>query len=119
MTQTRIFAMGFISIQKSRNAGLRGGYLILNAYGRPLEFHYSSEVVLSEMQRSLFGTTEKDNLYSELIAKSLTQRQKTPPRVILVDSEPLVISAVTGQGLNQLIGAIVKALEEARGRAIL
>jgi GTP-binding protein len=37
----------------------------------------------------------------------------------LAGSVPLVISAVTGQGLNQLSGAIVKALDEVRGRATI
>lgn len=35
----------------------------------------------------------------------------------LMDAEPLVISAVTGQGLNHLTGAIVRALDGVRGRA--
>jgi GTP-binding protein len=35
----------------------------------------------------------------------------------ILGAEPLVISAVTGQGLNQLTRAVVTALDEVRGRA--
>jgi hypothetical protein len=90
--------LGFMTVAKS--SGLRGGYLLTSDYGRPLEFHYTSEVRLTGPQVLLHGPDLEEYLYAESIGKPMTDRQTRPPKIILVNEVKLL-------GLRRLIPAPV------------
>lgn len=90
--------LGFMTV--ARKPALRGGYLLTSDYGRPLEFHYTSEVRVTGPQRLLHGPDLEEYLYSETIAKPMTDRQTKPPKIILVNEVKML-------GLRRLIPAPV------------
>ena len=50
-------ALGFLTVVENAELGLLGGYLLLNAAGRPLEFHCTAPVKPSRTQEILYGPT--------------------------------------------------------------
>lgn len=84
--------LGFLTVCPSTpgDGGLRGGYLLTNEYGRPLEFHFTSELRLTRQQILLHGARAETYLHAEVLAKPLTDKQGTPPRVVLVGTESLL-----------------------------
>jgi hypothetical protein len=88
-TGTKPLVLGFMSVRASAG-GPRGGYLLTTEYGRPIEFHYTSEVVVTPQQRILYGPGYERFLYGELIGKALTERQGAAPRLIVVDRPELL-----------------------------
>src|SRR6266404_1210747 len=50
-------AVGFLTVVSSEPHGLVGGYLVLNALGRPLEFHCTAPVKPNRAQEILYGAT--------------------------------------------------------------
>lgn len=82
--------LGFMTVRKTVGDGYRGGYLLTNEYGRPIEFHYTSEVRFDRQQQLLHGTGFESYLYVDLVGKPMTDRQSTAPRIILVDHSKLL-----------------------------
>lgn len=82
--------LGFMTVIRTERGALRGGYLLTSDYGRPIEFHYTSEVRLSGIQRFLHGADSDDYLYAESIGKPMTDRQTKPPKIIIVDCVQLL-----------------------------
>lgn len=78
-------AFGFLTIVDQPDLGLVGGYLVLNAGGRPLEFHCTAPVKPNRAQEILYGTTLKPYLYGEQIGHALVSRAKTPALVLFTD----------------------------------
>ena len=78
--------LGFLAIRKTPSEGVRGGYLITTEYGRPVEFHYTTELKLAGPQRLLFGGAAPEYLHVELIAVPLTDKQTVAPQILFVDS---------------------------------
>jgi hypothetical protein len=76
---------GFLTVRPTANDGFRGGYLLTTEYGRPVEFHYTSEVRLRGPQRILFGARIDEFLEVDLLALPLTERQTMAPSVVVVD----------------------------------
>lgn len=83
-----ITALGFLTILDSGDKGYVGGYLVLNAAGRPLEFHCTSPVKPNRAQEILYGPTLLPYLHGEQIAPALIAKAKTPPRLVCTDLEP-------------------------------
>jgi hypothetical protein len=79
--------VGFLWIEESAEIGYCGGYLILNALGRPLEFHCAAPVLPTRGQRILFGESLQPYLLNEAIGPALLERSSTPPDALLV-AEP-------------------------------
>lgn len=77
--------LGFCTVRVHAEHGYFGGYLILNAHGRPLEFHCTLPVKPSRAQEILYGTTLADFVCGEQIAKALTSKAKLSPQIILTD----------------------------------
>ena len=65
--------LGFLSLAQDA-AGHSGGYLVTNAWGRPLEFRLSSAVQPTKVQQILYGPTLADYLQCELIGKTLVEK---------------------------------------------
>ena len=67
---------------------LVGGYLVLNATGRPLEFHCTAPVKANRAQQILFGPTLESFLYGEQIGQTLVAKSGLAPLAIYTDVEP-------------------------------
>lgn len=78
-------AIGFLTVVEHAAHGLFGGYLVLNATGRPLEFHCTAPVQPSRAQQILYGPTLEPFLYGEQIGATLIGKSSQTPAVILVD----------------------------------
>lgn len=78
--------LGFVSVRKRPEQGFFGGYLIVNATARPLEFHCTVPVQPTRAQSILFGNTLEEFLCGEQITRALLAKAKLLPEVILVDT---------------------------------
>ncbi len=99
--------IGFLTIHDTSQQGLIGGFLILNAVGRPLEFHCTTPVKANRAQEILYGNTLKPYLCGEQIARTLIARAKTP-LAFVVTNDVAVLPAqdyVEEQALLSLLGA--------------
>jgi hypothetical protein len=84
-TPTPCSNLGFLSVHQETN-GFIGGYLVTNAWGRPLEFRLSSSVQPNKVQTILYGDTLQSYLCGEVIGKTLIDKTTTPVQWILVDN---------------------------------
>jgi hypothetical protein len=66
--------------------GLVGGYLVLNAAGRPLEFHCTAPVKPTRAQQILYGPTLAPYLYGEQIGQALLAKSKLTPLAVCTDA---------------------------------
>lgn len=82
------WALGFLTVVEHPQYGLFGGYLLLNAMGRPLEFHCTAPIKPNRAQEILYGPTLQPFLYGEQIGKTLIGHSEIPPQVLCVDLEP-------------------------------
>lgn len=82
--------LGFLTVIENAELGLIGGYLLLNAAGRPLEFHCTAPVKANRTQEILYGPTLKPYLYGEQIGQTLLAKSKLIPVVVCTDSEPVL-----------------------------
>lgn len=80
-------AIGFLTVREHAEHGLFGGYLVLNAVGRPLEFHCTVPVKANRAQEILYGPTLKSFLYSEQIGQTLVSKAKSEPIIVCTDVE--------------------------------
>ena len=62
-----------------------GGYLVVNAAGRPFEFHCTAPVKPSKAQEILYGPTLKPYLCGEQIGQALLSKAKTEPLLVFTD----------------------------------
>jgi hypothetical protein len=76
---------GFLTVVDQPEIGLVGGYLVLNAGGRPLEFHCTAPVKPSRTQEILYGTALQSYLYGDQIGHALVSRAKTPALIVFTD----------------------------------
>jgi hypothetical protein len=78
---------GYLSTVRSTEHGYFGGYLIISAIGRPLEFHCTAPVRPSRAQEILYGPTLQPYLLGEQIGGTLLAQAKLTPRLILTDED--------------------------------
>jgi len=83
-------ALGFLTVIESPSHGLFGGYLVLNPAGRPLEFHCTAPVKASRAQKILYGPTLEPYLYAEQIGRTLVEKAKRRPPLLLTDLSPML-----------------------------
>jgi hypothetical protein len=76
--------IGFLTVVEHAEFGFFGGYLILNAAGRPLEFHCTAPVKPSRAQEILYGPTLRHYLYEQMAA-ALLAKGKTVPHLLCTD----------------------------------
>ena len=81
-------AIGFLTICNYSETGFSGGYLVLNAAGRPLEFHCTAPVKPNRAQEILYGPTLQPFLFGEQIGQTLVSRSKASPLLVITDTEP-------------------------------
>src|SRR5262245_49963155 len=82
--------LGFLTIVENAELGYLGGYLLLNASGRPLEFHCTAPVKPSRTQEILYGPTLKPFLIGEQIGNTLLSKSKLAPVVVCTDREDML-----------------------------
>jgi len=85
--QTSTEVLGFLTVLEHDSLGLVGGYLLLNASGRPLEFHCTAPVKANRAQRILFGPTLTPYLYGEQIGQTLLSTGSREPLAVYTDVE--------------------------------
>ena len=83
-------SVGFLTVQEFHDLGLIGGYLILNAVGRPLEFHCTAPVRPNRAQAILYGATLAPFLYGEQIGQTLLAKGKSRPMFVCTNVEPVL-----------------------------
>jgi hypothetical protein len=76
--------LGFLTVVQEPG-GYVGGYLVTNAWGRPLEFRLSSAVQPNRVQQILYGDTLTSYVCGELIGKTLVEKTATPANLIVTD----------------------------------
>jgi len=76
--------LGFLSILREAT-GYVGGYLVTNAWGRPLEFRLSSAVQPNRVQQILYGESLEPYLCGDLIGKALVEKSATAVVAIFTD----------------------------------
>jgi hypothetical protein len=77
--------VGFLAILQDPG-GTLGGYLVTNAWGRPLEFRLTSAVQPNRVQAILYGAALPTFLCGELIGKTLVEKSTAPVRWVVTDS---------------------------------
>ena len=76
--------LGFLTITHEPG-GYLGGYLVTNAWGRPLEFRLSTAVQPNRVQQILYGGTLEPYICADLIGKTLVEKTGGSPGLILTD----------------------------------
>lgn len=85
--------LGFMSVVSDDQFGFVGGYLLVNATGRPLEFHCTVPVKPTRAQEILYGPTLRPYLFGEQIGRSLFDHAKAKPQLVCVDLRDLLTLA--------------------------
>ena len=83
-------AFGFLTVHESAAHGVFGGYLVVDALGRPLEFHCTAPVRVSRAQQILYGPTLAGYLHGRQIGGALLSEAGLAPAVVFTD-EPSVL----------------------------
>ncbi|HEY5313554.1 MAG TPA: hypothetical protein VIK18_13595 [Pirellulales bacterium] len=83
-------AVGFLTVVEHEQHGLFGGFLVVDARGRPLEFHCTAPVKTNRAQEILFGPTLASYLYGEQIGHALFASAKHRPVLACIDSGPML-----------------------------
>ena len=81
---------GYLTAVHSPEYGYFGGYLIVSAIGRPLEFHCTAPVLPSRAQQILYGPTLQPYLIGDQIGGTLLAAAKLVPRLILTNRAEMV-----------------------------
>ena len=83
--QPATITLGFLTILQEPT-GWVGGYLVTNAWGRPLEFRLSTAVQPNRVQAVLYGPTLRQYLQADVIGKTLVEKTSVKPDLIVTDS---------------------------------
>jgi hypothetical protein len=81
---------GFLTAVESPTHGLFGGYLVVDAAGRPLEFHCTAPVKVSRAQQILYGATLPAHLHGRQVGGALLAESKAAPVVVLTDHDAML-----------------------------
>ncbi|NBX29216.1 hypothetical protein EBR04_01990 [bacterium] len=100
---------GFLTVVDAPGHGLFGGYLVVDARGRPVEFLCTAPLKVTRAQQILYGATLHGHLHGEQVGGTLLAESECQPLVVLTDVEPLL--AVRSH--TTLPVALVKRPEEA------
>ncbi len=77
--------LGFLTIVTDSSQARLGGLLLVNASGRPLEFHCTAAVKPNRAQEILYGPALGQYLCGEQIGMALCNALKHRPAVLLTD----------------------------------
>lgn len=77
--------LGFLTVLQDAN-GFLGGYLVTNAWGRPIEFRLTTAVQPNRVQQILYGATLNEYIHADLIGKTLVEKTAAQPTLIVTDT---------------------------------
>jgi hypothetical protein len=80
--------IGFFTVTEDAETGFVGGLLVLNAVGRPLEFHCTAPLKPNRAQEILYGPALRPFLYGEQIGTTLASKAKSDTLFLCTDVEP-------------------------------
>jgi len=83
-------AFGFLTAVDSPTHGVFGGYLLVDAIGRPLEFHCTAPVKVSRAQQILYGASLPAHLHGQQIGAALLAEGSVAPAVVLTDHDAML-----------------------------
>src|ERR1051325_4322816 len=78
--------LGFLTVLHEAS-GYLGGYLVTNAWGRPLEFRLTSAVQPNRVQQILYASTLQSYICADLIGKALLDKAGIPVQVLITDRQ--------------------------------
>jgi len=78
-------SLGILTAFGDPREGIVGGFLVLNAAGRPLEFHCTAPVKPNRAQEILYGVSLEGFLCGEQIAPALVARTKAELSLVLTN----------------------------------
>jgi hypothetical protein len=70
--------------------GYLGGYLVVNGWGRPLEFRLTSAVQPNRVQQILYGGTLEPFICADLIGKTLVEKAGVAVQLVVTDREEIL-----------------------------
>jgi hypothetical protein len=85
-------SIGFLTVCDHAEQGLFGGLLLLNANGRPLEFHCTAPLRTNRAQEILYGPTLRRYLYGEILGPALLGKLKVEPLLLCTDQREALAS---------------------------
>ncbi len=99
-------SVGFLTVVDSGGGSFLGGYLVLNASGRPLEFQCTAPVKANRAQEILYGPTLHPYLWGEQIGGALISKSRTRPLFVCTDqSHTLAVRAAVDLPVIQVLPA--------------
>lgn len=105
--------LGFLTVVEHAQHGLMGGYLLLNAAGRPVEFHCTAPLKPNRAQQILYGPTLEAFLYGEQIAGALVGKASVEPLLVCTDVRPvLAVRELTDVPVALVVTADASGLSE-------
>ena len=81
--------LGFLTVLHEAS-GFLGGYLVTNAWGRPIEFRLSTAVQPNRVQQILYGHTLPGFIHGELIGKTLVEKTSVAAGIIFTDRQAVL-----------------------------
>ncbi|MCC6493415.1 MAG: hypothetical protein IT424_10370 [Pirellulales bacterium] len=108
-------AFGFITVLKSADHGLFGGYLAVSSRGRPLEFRCTTPVQATRAQEILYGPTLRPYLLAEVIGPALLNGAELPVAMLLTDERDMHSLALVRREEVLLVESLSES--QARGAA--
>jgi hypothetical protein len=81
--------LGFLTVLRE-TGGHMGGYLVTNAWGRPVEFRLTTLVQPNRVQEILYGSTLNEYIFADLIGKTLIEKTTTQPHLVVTDTPTLL-----------------------------
>jgi hypothetical protein len=78
--------LGFLSVLHEPG-GYLGGYLVINGWGRPLDFRLSTAVQPNRVQQILYGGSLQPYVCADLIGRTLVEKTATPVQLIVTDCD--------------------------------
>ena len=97
-------ALCFVTVLEAGDLGFVGGLLMLNALGRPLEFHCTAPVKPSREHEILYGNTLRPHLFGERLSQALLDKSALIPALIVTDlSDVMTVKPHEQSTLVQLV----------------
>ena len=80
--------IGFFTVTEDADSRFVGGLLVLNAAGRPLEFHCTAPLRPNRAQQILYGPTLRPFVFGEQIGATLACKARSDTLFLCTDLEP-------------------------------
>jgi len=81
----RIAFLGYMELDKG--AAYRGGILVADEWGKPLEFRCTAPVRPNPVQRTLYGETLMPHIAVELVGTPLLRSLEEKPQVVVIQDD--------------------------------